>query len=880
VTRMAGTETFKAGVGGKTKMEVIDEFRPGMREARDQARAQLTSLRGRMETALGRENTIAAKGRATAAQIRQVEAKMAPLEARIAALEADGSFGAELSYLSGELRQLRLKEAALQRQFSGTKTLPGVGAKLDANDLNIRSLRSEIETVQTAVEKLASQYKNINIPDRSGYVLNTKTFRYYPAEVSRGIDKIKTESLGPLDKLSDVLESSRQTVLGADPSPITNQGQLSFWRDPVSATVGFAKMMKDIATGKGTGLAEIARNEPEMVSRFVRARGRALGTISEEFSPHKSLIAKIPKVGSKFTNAETAMFNGVQRMEYETWKNTRSILKWANPNMSDDVVDAEAVNALSKSVPGLNMSERGISPTRGKVERMGVTSVSFATSPALLMKDAASAVAKIAVGQRPRGREQVALVHLLSMGATITAASTLSAALTADERGLSVEEAIKKALNPANKEFASIQLSNGWRVPIGGPFRSFAKAIAPIDRDGNLTEPDLLRWARSKEAPGLGALHDLIENKDYYGDAILKGGMAEKAARGIEYFIEQAFMPITYGEIPAGVRRGNSPSEIMQNTITQAAGTSVIPPSVTDELNDVARRWEYTNADGETVKGTDFYDLPPGARADLLAAHPELNAERIEQGSERVQRTEKRTQELIAKQQVDDAAMNAGDLSRRAWRGKLGEKKDELRIRKDEIYADAGTKPGGDPVLDGYYNAIEGNKLPDGEPDWDKVDRYVAGLPRSQQDYIDTHTGIVRIDTPDVRKFEKEKDVILKSGYWEMEDENWAKVQDIVPALEKFDSYDEWRRETEKPMIKAFTDAGVSREYAEREVAKAIQDHSVVEFMQELTKDSRMRWIQQNPDAAVYAWRWEYLTPTNDQAEYLNWLITQQGAGK
>ncbi|MCR4340110.1 MAG: hypothetical protein NUW01_09540, partial [Gemmatimonadaceae bacterium] len=385
----------------------------------------------------------------------------------------------------------------------------------------------------------------------------------------------------------------------------------------------------------------------------------------------------------------------------------------------------------------------------------------------------------------------------------------------------------------------------------------------------NRAQP-LGRFIRGKLNPTAGAGVDQLTESDYKGDSL--PGPLDR--------IIELFSPISVQEIVDAFN--DYGWEMALSTLPGffGAGVSVYEPTAEDALNELARQREYTDAYGNKVSGKNFLELPPGQRDALLKEHPDLATQRIAESSEKAQLAQERTAKLVEDQQGSDRLLDDRRLSNRAWREDLGDRKNELRIRKDEIYASAGTLPGKDPVLDAYYAVVDGSEGPDGKPDWDLVDRYVSALPRSEREYVEENTGLIRIDTPQVRQFEAEKQVITKAGYWEMEDQTWAQVKQVVPALQGYESFDDWRRETEEPIYKAFIDAGVSPEFAERETGKVMQDHSVVEFMNELTSGARMKWIVDNPEAAVYAWRWDYFTPTNDQAEYLNWLMTTQGVGR
>lgn len=654
---------------------------------------------------------------------------------------------------------------------------------------------------------------------------------------------------------------------------ITIQGGLDLWRDPISTISGVAKMAKDIVTGNGAGLARLGREEPEMVARFVKAKGRALGSHMDEFGTDKSLMARIPKVGGKFTKANDALFDGIARIEYETWKHMTAVMRKLNPNVSDDVIDFGVANSMSKSVPSMNPAERGISAARNKAERMIATSISFATAPPSLMKDAASAVVKLGVGKRPTIREQVGLIHLLSIGATTTAASTLSAAVYAQQNGLDVEAEIKKALNPANKEFMAIKLPNGMRIPVGGPFRSFIKAMAPVDRDGNLKQPDIYDWAKNRVAPLPGAGIDLLQNADFEGTQILKGSPLERTGRGLEYILEQAFLPITVGQVPQGIRQGKGREEIMQDVLSQASGTNAQPQS------------PYDQRDERLANDSSFEQYRiPGTTGQLTwdklgtAGQAEYNRRygAVEPVSDEAKASADLTVRLTEQQSASDARRDAGELTPEQWRNDYTARKEDRFSRNDQIWAGTDFKPGNDKVLNAYYNAIDGAERTDGTVDWDKVDAYVAGLSEGDRAWVAANTGLVKLSTPATEAFDKEYRTIKDSGWFKREDAVWKPIARDLGL--PYEHYDDWYKAQREAL---FRDLGATTEDQKltysAEVDKFINKDQVAKYMANEGSAWREEFAITNPEAAYLAWKYGYWNPPAAVREALrDW----QGARK
>jgi hypothetical protein len=757
IARMASQETFKKGVGGMTRVEVLELARPELVAAKKNARKMLDSLKGAMERRLQKEGDLAGAIRKNLTKTREIDERMAPLLDRIHVLEQVGDYGPELSHLTGQVYELRRQEAALSRLVEGTKKKPGMGAKIITNDKEIQSLRARIDTAQKVVDDLVKAYSNADIT-KDGFVRSDYTFRYHSPEVKNSIEKVK--ELPGDHNLLHIADKAKGTALSSDGSPITIQGVTQFYRDPISTTKAWALMMLE----RGPSLDDVARREPELVSRYVQARARALGQVSDEFDPTHSIIASIPKVGRGFVHTENAMFNAIQRVDYETWKTTRSLLEKLNPGVASDILDHEAANAISKTNPSLSSVERGVSPARARLERTAFTSVSFMASPALVLKDAGSAVVKLAMGQRPRGREQVALAHLLTMSTTIMGLSTASAVATADSRNMSPEEALKRVFNPGRKDFMSLYLPGGKRIPLGGPYRSFIKAMAPMDADMNLRVPQLLSWANGRLAPAVGAGVDIVRNRDFDGDRVRSGNDLSQSLDSAYYLIEQGVFPLGAGGALETIRKGGSPGEVAAEFAGQMMGNPPQAQTPTDKLDSISRAWPGN-------EGRDFYKSPPSVQAGIKELHGDLWKEAVEAGSEERKAAYAKEQELLGNQLASDDLLKNNDITAAQWREERSKRYDALRENKEGIYA---LKDGGslDSRLQGYFDALSKATGPSGQVDWDRVEAYTLTLPTEDRQYIEDNTGL-GLRTDKTKEYRADMKTIQDAGYWDLSDKLW-----------------------------------------------------------------------------------------------------------
>src|SRR5690606_20454010 len=133
-----------------------------------------------------------------------------------------------------------------------------------------------------------------------------------------------------------------------------------------------------------------------------------------------------------------------------------------------------------------------------RLERLPFISSSYRYAPPLVAKDITTAAGKLAIAsvkqagnpkaawQSLDGREQLALLRGVTMATTWMGASVASAVASADARNQNPVDAIKDVLNPVSGKFGSIMLGDKGQIGIGGPFRSFLRAMAPAYVGGKL----------------------------------------------------------------------------------------------------------------------------------------------------------------------------------------------------------------------------------------------------------------------------------------------------------------------------------------------------------------------------------------------------------
>ncbi|KKL79959.1 hypothetical protein LCGC14_2009600, partial [marine sediment metagenome] len=399
MARLAGWNTFRLGTEGLTRLQVAERLYPKLVAEKAAVSGVLDSLRGRLNTAINKARGLGVAERKLTSVTGKAEKKIDPVYEQIEKLGDE--YGPELSYLSGEAHSLEWSIGVLGRVTKGVATRKA--------GIDVPGLKAGVKAAKERLNELRRRYENTGT---GRYRLNNSTRRYHTPTESEAIDTFLSPDLGRVGTaISDVLDTVRATAFFIDASLITIQGSLALFFAPLVTLRHADQIVSQVF--KGNALMEIAAKEPELVQAFARAQGRAFGFAGAEF-----FFRPIKFVNERLGGA-------VEIARYNMWKNDRQMLmQWGHPV---NIAEAEAANANSKMVPALNVSERGISPARARVERAPVVSPSFLLSPGLLMKDATSGLIKLGVSRtaspmvawgKLSGREQLALFRVLNFAGT------------------------------------------------------------------------------------------------------------------------------------------------------------------------------------------------------------------------------------------------------------------------------------------------------------------------------------------------------------------------------------------------------------------------------------------------------------------------------
>ena len=647
LARLAGSSTFRIGAGGKTKLEVMQETHPALAKQMVGLRRRLETLRG----TYGRLNEDA--GAAIDDFLRDPEGATIADLADALDVRVGGGTSKPLQHSSfrtgefvfaadrqnygqvvGETANGQVRVRFWNKSTGGQATVKLDPGLLESTGDSIfgmtrAELNKEIRAVRQQIKELRPAWQSA---DTSPYIRSNKTFLFHTPDQARSIDTILQTKLGTGDSILGAIDEFRMTRLAADASPISVQGGLGLLFDPVTTIRNLPKAVDELATGRAVD--RILQTEPEMAQRFSIAGGRRLGEAGAEFQMAKKGLERVPGMAS----VNNRLMGFFKVLQYESWKTKVGRLEHWQPNLTQAQRDAEAYNTVSKIIPSLNPLERGVSPVRARLEGAPVVSTSFIGAPATLLKDATSGLVKLATArslspagrwQSLAGREQLAIVDALEFMGVVGAASYGSYMIS----GYSPEEWAKKTLDPNSPRFMSVAMGKGGYIPLGGPVRSFVRAIYPSETVGVVPVPfsGIMKYARGKVTPIASYGLDLARNKDYFGRTIMTGDFPANIVEAIAYGVE-SLAPLTGGAAIEALRTGGSGMEALKQGALQLGGQSYYETSATDKL---AEAW---NVRPDLVEDMGKFNPDDATQWKFAESDPELSgyvARMREQGLER-----------------------------------------------------------------------------------------------------------------------------------------------------------------------------------------------------------------------------------------------------
>lgn len=379
---------------------------------------------------------------------------------------------------------------------------------------------------------------------------------------------------------------------------------------------------------------------------------------------------------------------------------------------------------------------------------------------------------------------------------------------------------------------------------------------------GNITDASrketLIKWFNTKTSPPVGLARDLYTGKDFAGQPV-----DWKNPGTISSQTWQRLAPLFLQDMADAAKVNQNPWAAAK-AAPSALGAAVMTYEDSDALK--RKKWIAENAGmltGNLVqpgKTPDRYEnLSPSGKQLVNSQYGKSEPFGAEaKDSAEVLKV------ITTQQQASDSKRDSGELTPEEWRKDYSARKEELAIRNEQIYSklDLKTK---DPILAGYYGAIDKAKGADGTIDWDAVDAYVAQHP-DQADYIAKNTGLVKIDTPKTQEFKKDYDAIKESGYFLRTDKTWEAIRDSFAVEEP--NYYKWKDQQVAQtlsMIGGTTEQPGKLAQAESIVSKM----PAVKFMEESVSDWKKQWAVENSEEAYKAWKLGYYDPVKEIKAYL-----------
>ena len=357
------------------------------------------------------------------------------------------------------------------------------------------------------------------------------------------------------------------------------------------------------------------------------------------------------------------------------------------------------------------------------------------------------------------------------------------------------------------------------------------------ERDATQLVKGIYQAAEAKAAPALSTARDVTA-------AVLGNEVFGQDPRTWTYWLTR-YLPINAGSAVRDLRAGVPPATEAAVQGIQFFGGASSPLSPTELLDEQAnRRW-----------GKDYYDLEPSQRKELDAANPDIMERRAENAS-----PEAKVSAAFLKQAQDhlaaaDRYLAAGKteagkpFTPKDWRETYHDIQDALRYQREGIYANAGKKPGSDPILDGYFKAIEDSKDGTGQPDFDQVDAYRSKLTPADQAYIDRNTGLT-LTSDTSKEYKAATKRIADSGYWDLSDDVAVRTAGLA-GLSGVTSMATLQRAAEDKYRAQYGDDGHVTDFGKRTVARANQ----------LLGKEHVKFLREHTDLIPLLSRWGYGVP-------------------
>jgi len=802
---VAGNQVFKEGVGGLTRVEAVALKHPDLLKLKNSITTRISNIKARISTAEGQMTTSGTEIIRVSTRLNNATKKADDILPDIEALELlkEDGWGPELSFLSGQIREILQQAASLERQgLNLTEKATGAMARRG-------TLIDELEQLTPLLNKVRRQYA---AADLRPLQFQKDVFRYFPADEARGITKLSEYNSS---HWVTFLDNMRGGIFAGDLSPIAGvQLPLSFLFQPhraIPRLVGAGKnsvQSKDLLNVfRESTMLKVVEANPQLARDFAFFSGFPVQTgTPQEFAGGflRFINPRIPgtnirlPLGKKFQVANERMYSVVLRQSMDLFDNLTKQL--AGAGVLGDEAGVLAADMAAKVFPMWNPFRLGLSQSRAATIRALPTSVSFMLQPAALVGEATTGFAKIALKQTLTPQEKLAVQFITVLSGSIMSLTISSASIDALIRGNDPIEAIKNATNPISGKFGNLFLpGTGRSIPLGGPFRGIFKAIVPREVDWApvpIPFANIGNFFLNRVNPFLGTQIKQIRNKDYFGGKIWKGELPERVIRGLAFELEGS-LPLMGGTAISGIRRGIDPGDIAEEVAAQALGVNLGQETAFQQRDLAVQKFVQEHGiergkvfqliiDGEIVevdqsqKIKSFYDLIPADRRRFEAEDPgsvaKTKGETKRQADQGIkfavtrQDAEDLKEESMKFQLADDDLLINNEISPTEWIKKRRKRKDSLNDKRGQIYSNIDTR---DPetVIDYYFAEFDRikTKFNDVMTDdaWQELEFWIESQPLETQQFIDANTGLAPM-TP--KEQEYKEDLVTLHPYFDIRD--------------------------------------------------------------------------------------------------------------
>ena len=450
----------------------------------------------------------------------------------------------------------------------------------------------------------------------------------------------------------------------------------------------------------------------------------------------------------------------------------------------------------------------------------------------------------------------------------------------------------KTGVNPLGGDFGQVGWGDTTYDVTGGlatDVRLASRLITGKKQTGggmaSIDRPDVLgRYVRGKLSPSAALSFDLLSGKDYNGNATRLDSLSrvqlnatnlfgnlfmsdvldafKNEAEGMRGLSPAAFAKFVATALLAGLganpRVDNSDTTQLDNKIKKELGIGYFE-AIELSKNDPAFRQKFL----------DWTSQPEIAAQ--IQANIETSAKRGSPGAIAMLKAQALTEEYRGYQEVDDAELGT-TLTPDQWRDKRNDRQIALRAKKEIIYE--GSTSEEKTKLDRYYAQFDkpiadgGARKPNGEIDFDRLDAWLAKQDEATRQLVAIKTGG---GTETEQRYFAARSALDTTGYFDLYDAAWTKLQASNPSLAGFATEEEWRSAALSHVMPALQQKypGASdvqlQARANEEIAKMTVSKKLVEVK---NKKVEYDWAIANPEEFMQAIEWGYLEPDTQEKKW------------